>query len=77
RPTIEVIGVAADQSENVLYLLDQSMQNFDISAVDASVYPYIRLRMRNLDSVNLSPYQLKYWRIFYEPVPEGAIAPNL
>jgi len=33
--------------------------------------------MRNIDSVTLTPYQLKYWRIYYSPVPEGAIAPNI
>jgi hypothetical protein len=33
--------------------------------------------MRDQDSVKLTPYQLRYWRITYIPVPEGAIAPNL
>ena len=33
--------------------------------------------MRNLDSIHYTPYQLRYWRITYDPVPEGAVAPNL
>jgi hypothetical protein len=53
------------------------MQNFDISAISAVDYPYVRLKMRNVDSINLSPFQLDYWRVSYVPVPEGAIAPNL
>ena len=38
---------------------------------------YLKLRMRNLDSINLTPYQLRYWRLTYVPVPEGALAPNV
>ena len=39
----------------------------------------MRLGMKNqdLDSSSLTPYQLRYWRLLYDPVPEGAIAPNL
>jgi hypothetical protein len=33
--------------------------------------------MRNVDSVYKTPFQLKYWRLTYTPVPEGALAPNL
>ena len=33
--------------------------------------------MRNIDSVNYTPYQLNYWRVNYVPIPEGAIAPNI
>ena len=33
--------------------------------------------MRNADSINLTPYQLRWWRILYDPVPEGALAPNI
>src|SRR6185369_12456842 len=54
-----------------------SQQNFDISSVSVSNYPYLKLRMRNADSINLTPYQLRWWRILYDPVPEGALAPNI
>jgi len=33
--------------------------------------------MRNADSVSLTPYQLRYWRVLYDPVPEGALAPAI
>jgi len=77
RPTIDIIGVDAGKNENLLFTLDQNTQNFDLSLVPANLYPYMKLRMRNMDSIGLSPYQLKYWRIHYEPVPEGAVASNL
>src|SRR5690606_13446419 len=48
-----------------------------ISSIDATEFPYLRLRMRNIDSVTLTPYQLKYWRVHFDPVPEGALAANL
>ncbi|MEI9808500.1 MAG: hypothetical protein WDO16_11870 [Bacteroidota bacterium] len=57
--------------------LSTSQQDYDISSISASQYPYLKLKMRNQDSVNLTPYQLRYWRLTYVPVPEGAIAPNL
>jgi hypothetical protein len=72
-----VIGVSATGTETVLFTLNSSQQDFDISSVSASTYPYIKLRMRNADSINLTPYQLRYWRLLYDPVPEGALAPNI
>ena len=76
--TLDVIGVRADGTEGILYSnLTRAQQNFDVSAVNAGTYPYLKLRMRTADSINYTPYQLRYWRITYNPVPEGAIAPNV
>lgn len=75
--TVEVLGVDTSNNETLLYSLDASTHNFDVSSVDPSVFPYMRLRMINQDSVTLSPYQLKNWRVIYAPAPEGALAPNL
>ena len=77
QPTVDVIGVDTLNNETVLYTLNISQQNFDISSVSVSKYPYLKLRMRNADSINLTPYQLRWWRILYDPVPEGALAPNI
>jgi hypothetical protein len=77
NPTIQVIGIDAVNTETVLYTLDRNTHTFDISGVDATQYPKMMLKMRNIDSVTLSPYQLKDWKIYYQPVPEGAIAPNI
>jgi hypothetical protein len=77
-PTVDVIGINNLGAETVLYSsLDLSQQDQDISGVDALLYPYVKLRMRNLDSVNLTAYQLRYWRLTYVPVPEGTVAPNI
>ncbi|HRI20974.1 MAG TPA: C25 family cysteine peptidase, partial [Panacibacter sp.] len=74
---VDVIGVAASGAETVLYTLNTAQQDFDISSVSVASYPFIKLRMRNADSINLTPYQLRYWRLLYDPVPEGALAPNI
>lgn len=77
NPVVSVIGVDSNRNETVLYTLDKSTQTFDISSVSAAQYPYMRLKMRNIDSVNLTPYQLNYWQIHYVPVPEGSLAGNV
>ncbi|HEY4147725.1 MAG TPA: C25 family cysteine peptidase [Chitinophagaceae bacterium] len=77
NPSVQVIGIAPDGTQNVLFTLDKNTQDFDISSVNVSQYPNMQLRMRNPDSVTLTPYQLSYWRIQYDAVPEGALIPNL
>lgn len=77
NPSVEVIGVSATGTQTVLYTLNAQQQDADISSVSTTAYPYIMLRMRNADSINLTPYQLRYWRLLYDPIPEGALAPNI
>jgi Peptidase family C25/CARDB len=78
NPTIDVIGLDNEGGESVLFSgINQSQQDFDVSSIDPVQYPNLKLRMRNVDSVNFTPYQLGYWRVTYTPVPEGAIVPNL
>ena len=76
--TVDVIGVRSDGTQNILFNgITTLQQNFDVSSINAGIYPNVKLRMRTADSVNHTPYQLRYWRLTYAPVPEGAIAPNL
>jgi hypothetical protein len=77
NPTVDVIGIDNNNNSTTLYTLDRNTHSFDVSSVDVTKYPFMQLRMRNIDSVHLTPYQLKYWRIFYDPVPEGSLAGNL
>lgn len=78
NPKIDVIGIEPDGTETVVLTgIDVSVQDLSISFVDANTYPFLKLRMRNVDSINLTPYNLRYWRVTYVPVPEGAIAPNI
>ncbi|HTE27843.1 putative type IX secretion system sortase PorU2 [Flavitalea sp.] len=77
NPAIDVIGIDRNNVESVIAQVDRSTQEFDLSAIDAAMYPYLKLQMRNPDSVNLTPYQLKYWRVYYKGVPEGGLASSI
>ena len=77
NPSIDINGVDSSGVQTRLYTVSKNQQDFDISSVNAAAFPYIQLHMRNIDSVTLTPYQLKYWRLDYDPVPEGALTPNL
>jgi hypothetical protein len=78
NPTVDVIGINAAGAETTLISgLNLSQQDFDISSINANAYRFIKLKMRNLDSIYFTPYQMRYWRITCVPVPEGAIAPNI
>jgi hypothetical protein len=75
---IEVVGVKKDGMKEVLFSdIGLNQKNVDISAIDPIQYPFVQLKMQNVDSVNFTPYQLKYWTLNYDPVPEGVVAPNI
>ncbi len=76
--TVDVVGIRANGSEQTLFTgLTTAQQNVDVSSINAAEYPFVKLKLRTLDRTNFTPYQLRYWRLTYIPVPEGAIAPNL
>ncbi len=77
NPVVQVIGIAGNGTRQVLYNLNSSQQDFDISSVSATTYPYLQLQLRNADSLFYTPYQLRYWRILYDPVPEGGLSANI
>ncbi len=74
---LQVIGVDTSGNSTPLYNLNLGNQDYDISSINTALYPYLQLKLTALDSINETPYQLKYWRLNYVPVPEGAVAPNL
>lgn len=49
----------------------------DVSSIDAAQYPNLQLHLQSTDTTALTPFQLNYWRLFFDPVPEGAMAPNI
>jgi len=48
-----------------------------ISFINAGTYPYLKMKMINIDSTNGTPHQLSYWRLNADMTPEGAIATNI
>ncbi|GAO41200.1 C25 family cysteine peptidase [Flavihumibacter petaseus] len=74
---LQVIGVTASNARVPLKEVGLSETTTDISDIDASQYPRLALQMNVSDSVDFTAYQLDFWRLLYDPVPEGAVAPNL
>lgn len=75
---LDVIGVTTSGTETVLFNnLNSAQQDFDITSINATTYPYIKLKLTNKDAVHLTPYQLRYWRLIADLLPEGALAHNL
>ena len=77
KATVDVIGVGISGQKQTLFTLSSSQQDFDISSISATQYPSIQLQMRNADSLHYTPYQLQYWRVLYDPVPEGGLSANV
>ncbi|HEV2353331.1 MAG TPA: hypothetical protein VGR89_03765, partial [Puia sp.] len=75
---LQVTGI--DTLGNVsppLYTVGVNNQAVNISGINPKQYPYVQLNLALRDSVYGTPYQLNYWRVTYDPVPEGALAPNI
>ncbi len=78
RPTVDIIGIKTNGTVDTLIRdISPAQQTLDISSINAAIYPSLQLHLRNIDSINHTPYQLKYWRLTYDPIPEGAVTPNV
>ncbi|MFV0606391.1 MAG: C25 family cysteine peptidase, partial [Niabella sp.] len=71
-----IIGINSAGNETLL-IPNITTKTYDISSISAQQYPSLKVKMYNSDNTNFTPYQLKYWRLYYTPIPEGVIAPNL
>jgi len=75
RVSVDVIG--RERSGLEMQLATITGSDTSLTFVDASRFPHIRLRMRIIDSLRFTPAQLKSWRLAADPVPEGALSPDL
>ena len=69
-----IFGKGSDNSEILLYDNIQD-QILNISSIDPARYPYLRLKFYTRDTVSLSPAQIRYWMVLYDPLPEGVLLP--
>lgn len=77
RVRIKVIGVALNGVETELFNVPDTISSIDLSSVNPKIFPNLKLEMLNVDSVKGTPWNIDYWRVYYTPVPEGALAANL
>ncbi|MFN8166815.1 MAG: hypothetical protein U0X76_11800 [Bacteroidia bacterium] len=47
-----------------------------LSWINATTYPYLKLKMFNEDDSLYTPSQMNYWRVYHDEVPEAALNPN-
>ncbi len=71
---VDVKGVTAKGVEELLFSDVSSFQ--DLSGVDATIYPNLRLVYKTSDDLHLTATQLNKWIVTYEPVTEGLIFYN-
>jgi hypothetical protein len=71
---VQLIGVDSKNKETVLRTFLPGQWNNDISDINAAAYPYLRLKMVTRNNRQAVPYQLDYWRLFYNPVADGALS---
>ncbi len=71
---LELIGIDVNGISSVLVPKIISGDTI-ISGIDASIYPYLKMRMSSIDTTNRTPVQLDSWRINYMGVPEAALNP--
>jgi len=71
--SLDLIGIDQNNIEN---LLTTVTGDTNLSFIDASQYPYLRVRLHTKDNVHATAEQLKYIRIHYQPVPEAALNAN-
>jgi hypothetical protein len=74
--SVDIIGVNNAGNETVL-ASQITLPDYDVSGINAATYPYLKLKLNTSDSVNATPFQLKYWQLTFTESPEGAIAPNI
>lgn len=70
----DVFGVNRDRNESLLF--SDATLPLDISAVDASQFPYLRLRVTISDPTDLTPAQLGNWEVIFDEAPDGVLLPG-
>ncbi|MBK8472804.1 MAG: hypothetical protein IPL33_11925 [Sphingobacteriales bacterium] len=69
---LDIYGI--DNAGNKTLLMgQQTASNIDLSSIAASNYPYLQLHWAMRDTVNFTPPQLDYWRVWFDRRAELAL----
>jgi hypothetical protein len=74
--SIDVIGRTQTGTELLLAKI-KNARDTSLSFINATTFPYVKLRLNNKDALAITPYQLSKWKLYADYIPEGAIAPNV
>ena len=77
---LNVIGVEPNGTAKTLMSgITPTVANLYISSINPTLFPCIQLMLYTKDVVGHppTPAQMNWWRVFYQPVPEIAMNPNI
>lgn len=72
---LKLYGLRSDSS-SVLLRENITPGDLDLSWIDSTAYPLLRLEFESKDETSRTTAQLDYWRVLYEGLPEVALNPN-
>lgn len=72
----DIIGVNANGKDTLLIKGIQSVFT-DLSMINGSLYPFLKLKIHFVDSINRTPHQIQSWQISYQEAPELVLDPSL
>lgn len=73
--SLDIFGVTADGTDSLL-MEGVTMYDISLDFVNPTIFPYLKLRYNVKDETSLTPAQLDYWRVFYQPLPDAALNPD-
>ena len=69
---LNIIGTTPSGADSLLFTdIDEFV--FDLSSVDATQYPYLKLNLYTEDEASRTSAQTEYWRVLYKGIPEAVI----
>jgi len=72
---VDIYGVN-NGVETLLTSVPSSTLDTSLTHINATNYPYLKLKLNTTDDTDRTPTQTKYWRVLYDKPPEAAINPN-
>ncbi len=73
---VSVYGVTPDLQEELLFTSNDIKKDTTLDFISAAAYPNLRFKLYTFDDKNYTPYQLNFWQVKYDEVPEGVIEPK-
>lgn len=75
QKSFDIMGQDNNGDETLISTVT-NLQDTSILGINASVFPYLKLRINNTDPVEAKAAQLKFWLVTADEYPEGAVSPN-
>lgn len=74
---ISLYGLTGDGRQELVYQSNEEKNDAALENISAEEYPYLKFELKSADRINYTPFQLDYWQVKYDEIPEGAVDPRL